>query len=532
MAEGCWSELLYWREFMKDDFIERRIITGLIVSTEYIQAIRPQWDLSLLEAAPAKLIASWCLEYFEKYNQAPKKDIEGIFAEKLLKDGVPKQRQEDIEEILSGLSAEYEHVQFNHTYLLDQTRNYFREQRLRKLVDGINAKVSSGALVEAEQLATTYAPASQEGQYNAINPFASAVKFRQAFEERHTPLIQFPINRKDMKALGDFWNDQLARDNLVALMGSEKRGKTFMLMELSMRAMMSGCNVVFFQAGDMTENQQLVRLGIYLARKSDMKKYCGELWLPEMDCFHNQTDTCPNPTARRKEYDALFTQNELKKELTRDHLIKLFNENPTYEPCRDCPMFTGAIWVTRRASVQPLTWKEAYKKAQQWQKKHTKHYKLCTYDNETLTVSEIKSLLTIWERQEGFVPDVIVIDYADILAPDSDCSRLDYRHQQNKLWQRLRRLSQERHCLVVTATQAAASSYEKDSLTLSDFSEDKRKYAHVTAMYGLNQKPEEKRIGLMRINSLVIREDDFIPSDQVKILQRLQIGRPFLGSFR
>jgi hypothetical protein len=163
--------------------------------------------------------------------------------------------------------------------------------------------------------------------------------------------------------------------------------------------------------------------------------------------------------------------------------------------------------------------------------KHNGQLRLATYPNESLSVQEIKSLLDRWERQDQFVPDVIVIDYADILAPDPDISRQDHRHQQGKIWQRLRNLSQEKHCLVATATQAAASSYERELIRLSDFSEDKRKYAHVTAMYGLNQTPNEKSVGVMRINKLVVRDSDFNPNRPVTILQRLQMGRPFLRSY-
>jgi len=39
-------------------------------------------------------------------------------------------------------------------------------------------------------------------------------------------LIRYP------RQLGEFWNDQLVRDSFVALMGIEKRGKTFLLMDI------------------------------------------------------------------------------------------------------------------------------------------------------------------------------------------------------------------------------------------------------------------------------------------------------------
>ena len=96
-----------------------------------------------------------------------------------------------------------------------------------------------------------------------------------------------------------------------------------------------------------------------------------------------------------------------------------------------------------------------------------------------------------------------------------------------------RALSQERHALLITATQADAESYKKGRLSLSNFSEDKRKLAHVTAQYGLNQDPQgrEKKLGIMRINEIVVREGEFSADNEVYVLQDLAAGRPFLESF-
>jgi len=147
-----------------------------------------------------------------------------------------------------------------------------------------------------------------------------------------------------------------------------------------------------------------------------------------------------------------------------------------------------------------------------------------------LAYVELDGTLNLWERQDGFVPDMIVVDYADLMTVQH---RMYERHKQNQVWMSLRRISQERHCLLITATQADAASYERGLLRLSNFSEDKRKYAHVTAMYGLNQDPKgrEKQLGIMRINEMVVREDDFSNARQVTVLQNLHRGRPFLGSY-
>lgn len=509
-----------------DDFIERRIVTGLIVSTDYIRAVNNFWNISFLESTSAKLLSVWCLEYFETYNKSPGKDIEGIFLDK--SKGLSRDKIDDIKEILSGLSKEYERGQFNVNYLLDQTRVYFREQGVKKLIRDINSYLSSGNLVESEKAINEYSPPVISGEFQSINPFTNVLAVKRAFEDAQKPLIQFPINKPDMKTLGEFWNGQLVREGLVALLGPEKRGKTFMLLELGMRAKASGCNVAFFQAGDMSENQMVKRLCIYLSRKSNVPKHCEGLWLPEVDCVYNQDNTCIRKE-REKNEGALLDEDIPEKWNNYEKLINVCKENTDHIPCRNCKKMKGTVWLKKGHSVKPLTWKEAYKNAKSWQKKHNKSFKLSTYPNNTLTVSEIRTLLNIWEKQEEFIPDVVIIDYADILAPES---KQEFRHQQNKIWQELRRLSQEKHCLVITATQAAASSYGKRSLELSDFSEDKRKYSHVTAMYGLNQDEDEKKIGIMRINALVIREDEFSITNQVTILQRLQIGRPFLGSYK
>ena len=125
---------------------------------------------------------------------------------------------------------------------------------------------------------------------------------------------------------------------------------------------------------------------------------------------------------------------------------------------------------------------------------------------------------------------MIVIDYADLLVGEAK----DFRHLQNEIWKDLRRLSQEKgQPLVITATQADAKSYDADKLKLTNFSEDKRKYAHVTAFYGLNQDKfgREKQIGILRINELLLREGDFGVGNQVFILQNLGRGKAFLGSY-
>jgi len=151
----------------------------------------------------------------------------------------------------------------------------------------------------------------------------------------------------------------------------------------------------------------------------------------------------------------------------------------------------------------------------------------CTPAGST-TVQDISNDLDEMIRND-WVPDVVVIDYADILASEKGAPE-DYRHQINETWKALRRMSQKYHVLVVTATQADAASYGKGLLRRENFSEDKRKLAHVTGMAGINQTEAEKEKGIFRLNWILLREGTYFESKCVTVAGCLEIANPCLVS--
>ena len=512
---------------------ERKIIIGLIMSTEYLQQVKPIWNNNFLESVAAKRIADWTWEYFDKFNKAPKRNIETIFFDKIKASNFPKDIAEEIEEdILPGLSKEYQQDNINLDYLLDLTSEYFQERNLLITSEQIQALLTKGKLNEAEKLACDYKPITA-GTREDLDLSSEVVLARvdKAFNTSFQSVISYP------KLLGEFWNDQLIRGAFVALMASEKRGKTFWLLDMALRACKTGKKVAFFQAGDMTEDQQLKRICVYLTKKSDLSQYCGKQWEPVRDCVHNQLNNC-----EKEERECNFgifegrSIDELRREIQLNDLIEAHKEYPEYNPCFNCEEYNhkpwGAVWIKSVNVGDPLEAKEAKVAISKFFIKNKLNFKLSSHANGTLSVKQIQGILRIWEKQDNFIPDLIIVDYADLLVPET---KMEYRHQQNDIWKGLRNLSQSNgNPLVITATQADAKSYEANRLKLTNFSEDKRKYAHVTAMYGLNQDPQgrEKKLGLMRINELVKREGDFSNGNEIIILQNLKRGRPFLGSFK
>jgi hypothetical protein len=516
-----------------DQKIERKIVIGLITSTEFIHRIQPFWDGSLLQSSMAKRLSAWCLDHFEKFQKAPGPNIEDIFFEKM-KRGLPKELAEEIsEDILPDLSDEYVEDSLNIDYLIKQTQDYLQEQHLLRFGDQIRHLLEGGEINQAEELANNYAPLIKgSGSFFLDLGSDQALEVvEKAFEESYQPVIRYP------KQLGDFWNHQLVKGGFIALMASEKRGKSYWLLDMAIRATRQGKKVAFFQAGDMTERQQIRRIGIHLLKRSDREKYCGKMFEPIRDCIHNQRDTCDREE-RECDFGILadWGDKKIRDEITLEELIKRWKEHPDYRPCFNCKEYQsrpwGAVWVNQIDVGSPINGKEARQAFDRFFAQTKRRLLLSTHSNGSLSVGKMRGFLNLWEKQEDFIPDLIIVDYADLLTTDSGGK--DFRHQQNEIWKGLRALSQEKNQpLVVTVTQADADSYDRKRLSLKNFSEDKRKYAHVTAMFGLNQDKtgREKKLGIMRINELVIREDFFDGVRDITVLQNLSRGLPLLSSY-
>jgi len=510
--------------------MERNIIIGLITNTAYLQQIKEEWNPLYLESQIAKILSNWTWEYFDKHGKAPMRNIETILLKKLKRKKIKKELAEEIEtEILQDLNEQYENQNNDLDVLLSDTREYFTERQLELHMEEVQSALDKGEIQKAKQLqeAFTFTTGGNNEGIDLADPSTDA-KIEEAFDSNNQIVIKFS------GALGKFWNDELTKGSFVSILAPEKRGKTFLLLEFMMEAYLQGKKVAFFQAGDMTEGQQLIRTSIYLTQKSNKEKFCGKQYIPVQDCIKNQTDTC-NRKIRACDFGPFDTktENEIRKEITYEELVDAKISNPRYKNCYNCINWQnlpwGAVWLDEFDNgTNPLTANEA-KNARRKFFITNNQIKLSTHANGDLSINKMNSILDLWKLQ-GFEPELILADYADLIVANS---MDEFRHKIDSVWRGLRGMSQKRNALLVSPTQADADSYTKELLKLNNFSEDKRKLSHVTAMYGLNQSPDgrEKKLGVLRINKIVVREDSFHQTDQVHVLQKLQIGRPNLGSY-
>jgi len=512
--------------------IQSQIILGFIASTEFAKEMVPMYNPKYIESKMAKLVIGWCVSYYNEFQEAPKMVIQQLYF-KALKDGLDESMAQEIEEdILPDLNERYISEGINVELLIRDTKAYFQERSLKIHNDEVAELLEAGEVEEAQAKISSYRPwEGSKINYIDLSKVDALIKVKNALNEAFLPLFHFP------GALGEFLNSQLIAGGFIAFLASEKRGKTWWLLEMAITAARQHKKVAFFQAGDMTESQQLKRIATYLTKKPSDEKYLGESWEAVKDCVHNQLDTCDHED-RECSFgpfsEAGMQAEELRNKIDKDMILEAIKTYPDYKPCHNCAKYKtekwGSVWMKREDITEVLTAKSAVLAVKKFFMKFKREFRISTHANGTLSVNNIKNILKDWEKEDGFVPDLIIIDYADILISDV---KTEFRHQENEKWKALRGLSQIKPWLVVTVTQADAKSYDAVTLKQSNFSEDKRKYAHVTAMYGINQDPHgrEKKIGLMRLNELVIREGDGLTSNVVHVLQNLKVGKPFLTSY-
>ena len=136
-----------------DNQAERLICVGLIISDRVIKEIAPILDTKLLTARYTQIVANWCLEFWQKFEKAPRAHIQNIF-EAAKRDVLEDDVADLIESLLISLNDQMmeDEAQFNEDYVLDEAEKYIRLRKATMLSEDVAALISKGQIVEAEGL--------------------------------------------------------------------------------------------------------------------------------------------------------------------------------------------------------------------------------------------------------------------------------------------------------------------------------------------------------------------------------------------
>jgi hypothetical protein len=448
--------------------LERRFIAAMVTHKTFLALAAPLVgpEAELFEAKYTRQVAVWCVEHWGAYADAPGPALKAIYGAWVAREKPPEAEADAVLDFINYSTDDVSTPNIPH--LANTLAEYLNARKLERLRDDITAHLSRGNVADAQGMVEGWRAVQNNGAagYNPLSDAALDITYTDLPDS----IVNWPVPARV------FFGRAMRRASLIGVQGPEKRGKTFWCLEFMYRALRSGRKVAVFEVGDESEQEINLRFDSRTAR----------LPLTAEDVLY--------PTA-----------------------IKLVQGAERQEP-----------QVMHTTLHLPALGRGAAQKAHsRFHLTHgldpaQTHVMFSNHPNSTINVAGIDAVLKRWEYERAFVPDVIIIDYADILAPED--KQKEFRHQVNETWQALRKLSQVWSACVIAPTQADAASYDARTQTMKNFSEDKRKLSHVTAMLGLNQTWEEKEIGVMRLNWLVKRGERFNPHACLWVANCLPLG--------
>ena len=239
---------------------ERRILIGMIVDSIVLGRIGSKWKSRMFRSKWANIVAGWCLQYYEKYEEAPLSHIESLY-ETWTGTSEDKNVIDLVGKFLASLSEEYEELkdESNSDYIIDLAGRHFNQVQIEKLMESMQSDIDRGKTVEAHRRLSSYNQIEM-GLGKGIDVLQDTEAIKKAFESKAESLVRYPGD------LGKFFGNAFERGGFISFMGPEKRGKSFWLADVAYRGMLERRRVALFEAGDMGEDSIIRRLMVRVAK--------------------------------------------------------------------------------------------------------------------------------------------------------------------------------------------------------------------------------------------------------------------------
>ena len=492
---------------------EDNLVIGLIVNDDFCRRVLPMLtDPGVLAVRQNRRIVQWVREYHVRYDKAPGDNIQGIF------EAERKRLSEDeaglIESFLSGLSDRHEKEQVqNWDYRVDQARDYIRSRALRNLAKATTALCDWGDLGNAEVMVYDFLAAEVATSQWAF-PLVDTELQQRVLERVDTGLFKLD---GVLGELFGWWQ----RGWLVSFFGAYKRGKSWWLMETAVQGVVQGLRVAFISL----EMDEVAMSKRFLTNVTALPDFKGMVKMPIWDCKDNQTGTC-NLSERT---------NALKVPRTGDDEDVYFDPKSDYRACTYCKIskshfrnYKVATYfreVRKREHFKDVVMERVKVFAQQYR---GGNLALMVYPRFSAGLDQVKVDIDRLEVLHKFAPDMVVIDYANILydgGTGEEWLRLD------RLWMELSKMAGERKVLVVTASQATTKGLDMKTMGGAQVAGTRRILGHIDLGISLNQFGDEREAMVMRLAPVQGARHGATPDGEVFVLQNLSLGQPYMDSF-
>ncbi len=439
--------------------LQENILTALCFSDSAIGVIVGLIEPEIFDNSTYRLIAEKAIKYYNRYHKAPRNHIADLLEKELLKD---KRQSRDFKRTLEDLYY-MSRDGFNEEFIIGSLRTFLRQQRLKTGIVEAARQVQVGSLDDAQDIILK-AISEQDKIFDPginLQDAAAVIKRVEGEEE----VFKTGIEELDRLHIGPY------RKGLLLLMAPTNRGKTW--------------GLIHFGKHCLLQRQAVLHVTLEMSDTKILKRYMQSLF-----GFGKGTDKV------RVKY------MEFKK-----------------DPSKRTYVGHKAKFLNRNSLQSSVALKEINRKLYKQRFERRLRLVVKEFPTASLSIRELEAYLDVLDRSYQFRPDVIIVDYADLMKIDISMLREDT----GRIYKELRRIAGQRNVAMLTASQSNRLAEDARLVTLKHSAEDYSKVTTSDVVITYTQTLAEKQMGLARLFLAKVRDEK--SGMIIVISQNYEIGR-------
>lgn len=436
--------------------LQENLLTVLSVDDERALTIRNTVDINLFGGS-YRPIAAAIYDYLDRYKKPPKDHLADILSDKL--HSANKSEAGLYTDVLTSIHDASKTV--NVEYVMTQLGTFVRRQALRTVAVELTKALqrdTEASLEEADKLIR----AAQTRSLDLFDPGTRLSDKNRSLDFFNITENCFPtgIAELDRRGFGP------TRKEFWLLVADTKMGKSWGLIHLAKMSLMHHLKVLH------------VTLEMSEARAS--QRYFQALF----------------SISKRKEK---FTTTRFEKDtLGRISGFKEFELTPAMN------------------FEDPRAYSKLEKRIDKWSERLLSNIIIKQFPTGSLTINQLKAYMDNLEQTERFVPDLLIIDYPDLMKQSKD----NYRLSIDETYKDLRGLGIERNIAIAAVSQSHRAASGAKLVKRDNVAEAYSKIAHTDTTITFSQTSAEKTLGLARLTVAAGRND----SDGITIVISQNLG--------
>lgn len=412
--------------------LEENVLTLLVWSDTHAPTVAMQVNDDLFSTEAYRLIASRTLDYFEKFGNAPKVHAKDLLEREL-------RRNDSRTTMLNIVFDTMERIQanINPDYITSRLSEFIERGRWRRVLADATDEVETGDLSKIPDILYN---TGTKVSYSQGIWFDDTRRVLSSLDQQDEDYISSGLNTLDRMGV------RPRRKTMFLIIASAKKGKTWFLVNIGKIAYMQGLKVL--------------HVTLEMSEEEIAQRYTQSL-------LSLTTDQTPGHTLRIAHFQ--------RDKLGRHTKIEYHGYTPDKYMSDRRPVIAKELKMHTARRRRRLLIKE--------------------FPTASLTIGQLNAYIDSLERTENFKPDLLIVDYPDLMEIDPRNVRTDT----GRVYRQLRGMAVQRNMALVVPTQGNRGSASAERVTQEHVAEDWSKIGTADTICTYSQTPLEREHGLARV---------------------------------